>query len=126
MPNSEFLQEHLSHVLTKDGYIKVNSKLEVRGQENHYALGDVADVGEGKLGYLAQQQGVYLAKTIIKSFAGRSNKAYKRNPFMALIPIGQDRGVVQLPFAVTTMKLLVNLKQKDLFINKIYKSFGVR
>ena len=35
---------------------------------------------------------------------------------MALIPTGQKSGVIQLPFAVTTANFLVNIKQKDLFI----------
>jgi len=39
---------------------------------------------------------------------------------MALIPTGQKTGVVQLPFAVTSLSFMVNMKQKDLFISKIY------
>ncbi|WP_413701608.1 hypothetical protein ACLKMH_08495 [Psychromonas sp. KJ10-10] len=43
---------------------------------------------------------------------------------MALIPTGQKSGVIQLPFAVTTFKPLINMKQKDLFISKVYSGFG--
>jgi NADH dehydrogenase FAD-containing subunit len=124
IPNNEFLTSQLPHILNARGFVKVNEKLEVSGYTHLYALGDIADVGEAKLGYLAQQQGNYVAQTIIKKRNGKTNKGYKRNPLMALIPVGQKYGVVQLPFAVTTLKMLVNMKQKDLFISKMYKSFG--
>lgn len=124
LPNSEFLKPHLSDTLNEHGYIQVNEKLEVVGEKNLYALGDVADVGEAKLGYLAQQQGSYLAKLIIRDVKEKKTKGYKRNPLMALIPTGQKSGVAQLPFAVTTSKFLMNMKQKDLFISKVYKAFG--
>lgn len=123
LPNNEFLKNNFSHILTDSGLIKVNEKLCVIEQDNFYALGDIADVGEAKLGYLALEQGKYLAKTIVKNFSGKSSKAYKRNPFMALVPTGQETGVVQLPFMVSTWKALVNLKQKDLFISKTFNEF---
>ncbi len=124
VPNSEFLQPHLPHILDTKGFVKVNEKLEVTGQNNLYALGDVADVGEPKLGYLAQQQGEYVAKSIVKKLKNKKVKGYKRNPLIALIPTGQKSGVAELPFAVTTFKSLINMKQKDLFIKKVYTAFG--
>lgn len=124
LPNNEFLKPRLAHILNERGFVNVNKKLQVEGEENLFALGDIADVGEAKLGYLAVQQGEYLAKSIINARRGKGDKGYKRNPLMALIPVGPKQGVVQLPFAVTTSNLLVGMKQKDLFINKIYQEFG--
>ncbi|ANW25941.1 hypothetical protein BA953_17285 [Vibrio coralliilyticus] len=124
LPNSEFLKAKLGHILDSRGFVKVNEQLEVVEQKNMYALGDVADVGEPKLGYLAQQQGEYVAKTILNKRRNKKTKGYKRNPLMALIPTGQKTGVAELPFAVTTLKPLVNMKQKDLFISKVYKAFS--
>ncbi|PMH31218.1 hypothetical protein BCU71_13965 [Vibrio lentus] len=123
LPNSEFLQAQLPHVLNNKGFVKVNNQLEVSGEDNLYALGDVADVGEAKLGYLAQQQGEYLARLISNKLKSKSTKGYKRNPLMALIPTGPKSGVAEMPFAVTTFKPLLNMKQKDLFINKVYSAF---
>ncbi len=120
-PNNQFLKPHLAHILNDQGMVNVDNNLRVIGATNLYALGDIADVGEGKLGYLAGGQAQYLAKQIIADQQVKNNKAYKRNPLMALIPTGQTTGVVQLPFAVTSMKFMVNMKQKDLFISKIYK-----
>lgn len=124
LPNNEFLKKNFSHILNDKGLIKVNENLSVIGQDNFYALGDIADVGEAKLGYLALEQGKYLAKTIVKNLNGKSSHAYKRNPFMALVPTGQKTGVVQLPFMVSTWRALVNLKQKDLFISKTFNELS--
>lgn len=126
LPNNEFLQPRLSHILNPKGFIKVAKKLQVIGEPSLYAIGDIADVGEAKLGYLASQQGEYLAKAIAKQIKGKRSKSYRRNPLMALIPVGQRQGVVQLPFAVTTSNLVVGIKQKDLFISKVYSGFGTR
>ncbi len=123
VPNNEYLLQNFSHLLNDKGLIKVNANLAVKGQDNFYAIGDIADVGEAKLGYLAVEQGKYLAKTISKKQQNKKTKPYKRNPFMALVPTGQKTGVVQLPFMVSTWKMLVNLKQKDLFISKTYNGF---
>lgn len=123
-PNNDFLQPLMSHILNEQGFVKVNQHLAVIGQANFYALGDIADVGEAKLGYLAQEQGHYLAKAIYHSLNNQKLKVYKRKPLMALIPTGTKTGVVQLPFAVTSCKALVNMKQKDLFIAKTYKGLG--
>ncbi|MEW5249180.1 FAD-dependent oxidoreductase [Microbulbifer sp. 2201CG32-9] len=124
LPNNEFLKGELAHILTAKGFVKIDKQLQVEGTSNLYALGDIAEVGEARLGYLAVEQGKYLAGMIASKLQGKAVKAYKRNPLMALIPVGQRQGVVQLPFAVTTARFLVGLKQKDLFINKIYKGFG--
>jgi len=126
LPNNNFLIAKLGHILNDHGFVKVDKKLQVEGEANLYALGDIADVGEAKLGYLAVEQGKYLAKLIGKKQKGKGFKGYKRNPLMALIPVGKEQGIVQLPFAVTTAGFLVGMKQKDLFINKIYTGFGTR
>ncbi|KID55943.1 hypothetical protein JF50_16550 [Pseudoalteromonas luteoviolacea] len=122
-PNNAFLQQNYSHILNNKGLIVVNDTLQVVGQNNFYALGDIADVGEAKLGYLAVEQGKYLAKRIVRKRQGKSVKAYKRNSFMALVPTGQKTGIVQTPLFTSTCKHLVNIKQKDLFITKTYKTF---
>lgn len=126
LPNNAFLSAHLPHILNERGYVQVTQHLEVIDTPNLYALGDIADVGEAKLGYLAQEQGNYVARHILKKRRGKSHKGYRRNPLMALIPVGQKQGVVQLPLGVTTLNAVVNMKQKDLFIGKVYKSYGTR
>lgn len=120
--NNQFLQQDLADIIDESGLIKVNKQLQVEGHKNLYALGDCSNIPEAKLGYLANEQGKYLAKQLTK----KKTKAYKPHPLMALIPVGSDKGFAQLPFAVTTTKLIMNMKQKDLFISKTYKGFGTQ
>lgn len=124
-PNTEFLKKYLSEALDEKGYINVNQQLKVLGFDNLYALGDAANTGSHKLGYIAAKQGEYLAKNIIAEKIGKRAKPYKpMKHLMALIPTGAKSGLVQMPLGVTQAKCLVNIKQKDLFIGKTYQGLG--
>jgi NADH dehydrogenase FAD-containing subunit len=127
LPNSEFMRTNLSAALDDRGYVKVNEQLQVEGFEHIYALGDVADTGSFKLGYIAGMQAEFVAKNIAAQRKNRPLKAYKpMTKLMALIPTGPKTGLVQLPFAVTKAKWLVNMKQKDLFIAKTYSGLETK
>ncbi|MCB5160450.1 NAD(P)/FAD-dependent oxidoreductase [Marinomonas algarum] len=121
-PNTDIMSQHFGHTLDDQSRLKVDGHFRVEGTQHLFALGDCANVPEGKLGYLADQQANALAKTLIALSDSKSPKAYKPNPMMALVPVGQQQGLVQLPFMVTTMNLMVNMKQKDMFILKSYKN----
>lgn len=41
-PNSNFFAQEFANVLTPQGYVKVRPTLQVEGQANIFALGDVA------------------------------------------------------------------------------------
>jgi NADH dehydrogenase FAD-containing subunit len=123
-PNSGFMQKHFSNVLNKHGYIGVNEFYQVQGTNNLYAVGDVADLPDLKLGALAAPQARKLADNLIGQQAGKKPKPHKPGPVMGLFPIGQQRGVAQLPFGTVTWKLIINLKNKDMFIGKMLKDIG--
>ena len=55
---------------------------------------------------------------------GKRAKPYKTPTFAIITPTGTDSGVAQLPFGVTTLGFVVKLKQKDLGITEMYKTFG--
>ncbi len=69
-------------------------------------------------------QGSFLAKNIVKAIKGKKRKPYKTPPLVVVTPTGNDSGVAQLPFCVTAMNFVVNLKQKDLGISNMYKIYG--
>lgn len=125
-PNTALMDTHFSSTLDEQSRVKVDSQFRVEGTENIFALGDCANIPEGKLGYLADQQAGTLAKNIVAMANGKAAKNYKANPMMALVPVGRKQGLVQLPFAVTTLGFMVNMKQKDMFISKVYKALGVK
>jgi len=124
VPNTEFLQVELPDILDDKGFIKVDPYMKVQGYENLYALGDCATLDNKKHGYLASVQGANLADALLKSAKGKKIKPYKTPPFVIITPTGTDSGVAQLPFVVTTMKFIVNMKQKDLGISNMYKTYG--
>ncbi|MCP4423624.1 MAG: FAD-dependent oxidoreductase [Chloroflexi bacterium] len=123
-PNTEFLQAEMPNILDDKGLIKVDSHMKVQGCDNLYALGDCATLDDQKHGYLASVQGANLATMLLKSAEGKEPKFYKTPPLVIVTPTGTNSGVAQLPFGITTMKFIVNMKQKDLGISNMYKTFG--
>jgi NADH dehydrogenase FAD-containing subunit len=124
LPNTEFLRPKLSNILNSRGYIEVDAYMKVKGYDNLYSLGDCASLDSHKHGYLASVQGGHLAKMLLKAMKGKKAKPYKTPPLVVVTPTGTDSGVAQLPFAVTTLNFIVNLKQKDLGISNMYKTYG--
>lgn len=101
--------------------VKVGTDLRVLGSENIFALGDVNDIPEQKLGALASIQANLTAKNIlslIKNPEARL-KPYKPGKTMGFIPIGQKSGAVQLPFGHP--HFMIAMKQKDLFASMYLK-----
>jgi NADH dehydrogenase FAD-containing subunit len=125
-PNTDLMAEHFSSSLNETGRIKADKFLRMAGKDHIFAIGDCADVPEGKLGYNADRQGAAVAKNILCTINKKRLKAHKPSPMMALVPTGQKTGLVQLPFGVTTLRFMVNMKQKDLFISKQFGNLGVK
>jgi NADH dehydrogenase FAD-containing subunit len=103
---------------TEKGAVKVERDLRVKGFDNIFAIGDVNDIPELKLGALAVMQANLTAeniKKLIKEPTARL-KSYKPSKPMSLIPIGKKSGAVQLPFGHP--HFLISIKQKDLFVSK--------
>jgi len=124
--NTDWLSRHFAHAINDHGHLRVDEFLRVENYDHIFAIGDCANIKEAKLGYLADIQGEAVAKNMLRLVKGKKLKAYKTNPDIVLVPTGRKSGLVQLPFAVTTLKFLVNMKQKDLFILKAYKGLGVK
>jgi len=126
VPNTEFLQAELSDILDDKGLIKVDSFMKVEGYENLYALGDCSTLDSRKHGYLASVQGAHLGDALLKATQGKTAKPYNNPPLMIVTTTGTDSGVATLPFfgITTTMGFIVNLKQKDMGISNMYKTFG--
>lgn len=125
-PNSEFLQAELANVLTPNGFVKVDDFYKVAQTDNLYAVGDVADLPDLKMGAFATPQAKNLVANLIAEQKGKALKAHKKAPMMGLIPVGPNKGVAQLPFATTTWKFLIDIKNKDMFIGKTFGSLSAQ
>ncbi len=106
---------------TEKGAVKVDTDLRVRGYANIFAIGDINDVPELKLGVLAGKQAALTAKNINSLIKDSSAtlKPYKPSKPLSFIPIGKRSGAVQLPFGHP--HFMIAMKQKDLFVSKFLK-----
>ncbi|MDC7227294.1 MAG: FAD-dependent oxidoreductase [Spirochaetales bacterium] len=103
---------------TEKGAVKVEADLRVKGADNIFAIGDVNDVPEIKLGALAGIQADFTAENIKRLVNNPEAvlKAYKPAKPMSFIPVGKKAGAVQLPFGHP--HFMISMKQKDLFVSK--------
>lgn len=126
VPNTAFMEANFASSLDASGRIAVDERFRAAGSDSIYAIGDCAGIPPVKFGYIADAQAALLARNIAAEAAGKPAKAYKPQAVMSLVPAGRRQGVAQLPFAVTTLGLLVNMKQKDMFIARQFKNLGVK
>lgn len=100
--------------------IKVDSTLRVIGKNDIFAIGDITDVPEMKLGSFAIKQAKLTAKNInnLVNNPEAKLKTYKPGKTISMIPIGKKLGVVELPFC--NPHFLIAIKQRDLFCSKVF------
>ena len=109
----------------ENGLLRVDPFLRVIGHDNWFAIGDVVDLPDAKMGATASNQGQSVAANIkrLASTKARLNP-YKPQPFMSIVPIGNSQGVAQFGQFVFTLKPIINFKQKDLLISYAMAQIG--
>lgn len=126
VPNTELMQAKYASKLDLSGRVIVDDQLRMVGSENIYAIGDCANIPTVKFGYVADAQGLLLARNFAALAGGKPTKPYKPQAVMSLVPIGREQGLIQLPFGVQTWRFMVNMKQKDMFISRQFGGLGVK
>ncbi|MEM9986237.1 MAG: FAD-dependent oxidoreductase [Bacteroidota bacterium] len=116
--NTEWIGPETGIPLTERRAVKVDDHLRVIGKQHIFAIGDINDVPEVKLGAFAGQQATLTAKNLMALLKdpNASLKPYKPNPPMGFVPVGQKKGAVQLPFGHP--HFLIAIKQKDLLVSR--------
>lgn len=117
--NTSFVKKNFSNKINNKNQIKVNSYLQIEGLENGWAMGDINNVPEIKLGTLAIRQAERTASNIIKQINGKKMKPYKPiKGAISFVTLGRKNGLAQLPFG--RLDFLASYKQKkDLFVTDI-------
>lgn len=90
----------------KFGRIVVDEHSLVQGLQNVYALGDVATMiteenprGHAMVAQPAMQQGVLLAKNLVRKRQGKEQKNFKYKDLGSMATIGRNKAVAEFPFA---------------------------
>jgi NADH:ubiquinone reductase (H+-translocating) len=93
------------NVLTFGGRIKVNQFSQIEGQENVFAIGDLAYMteenypkGHPQVAQPAIQQGNLLAENLSSMLRNNIPKPFKYNDLGSMATIGRNKAVVDLPF----------------------------
>eukprot|EP00301_Raphidiophrys_heterophryoidea_P008564 c13157_g1_i1.p1 GENE.c13157_g1_i1~~c13157_g1_i1.p1 ORF type:complete len:406 (-),score=139.07 c13157_g1_i1:198-1364(-) len=127
-PNTGFLKSSLGAAIGNNGLIKVNGHLQVEGHPNVFAIGDVTNVLEPKLAFVASKHAEVVAKNIValskNKTASAVHKPFQNSSFMV---VGPNRGISQVGFLPWPMKgvkktgMFATLKNKSrLFVDKTW------
>ncbi|CAN6243058.1 unnamed protein product [Urochloa humidicola] len=118
----------LKESLDSKGRVMVEKDLRVKGYNNVFAIGDITDIPEIKQGYLAQKHALLVAKNLKLLIKGSPNtklSTYSTGYPLALVSLGRNEGVAQLPFLTLSGCLPGKIKSGDLFISKTRKQMGL-
>eukprot|EP00300_Choanocystis_sp_HF-7_P005412 c14067_g1_i3.p1 GENE.c14067_g1_i3~~c14067_g1_i3.p1 ORF type:complete len:249 (+),score=47.47 c14067_g1_i3:627-1373(+) len=129
--NNSAFSKTFGGAMTKQGKLRVNSCLQVEGETNVFALGDIAAAGETGLAYIAGSVHAPIVIQNIKRILGGKQPNSHHKPWTVssmFVPLGPDTGVAQvgfLPFGngVHTWGLFANLKNSQrLFVDKTWET----
>jgi NADH dehydrogenase FAD-containing subunit len=119
--NTEWIPEDNNIPKTEIGAVKVEPDLRIQGHNRIFAIGDINDVPEIKLGGFARMQAQLTAKNILNLLRNSQAtlKGYKPHRPMGAVTLGRKHGAVQLP--VGHPHFLIFMKQRDLFTGMYLK-----
>ncbi|WCJ41897.1 FAD/NAD(P)-binding oxidoreductase family protein [Euphorbia peplus] len=118
----------LNNNLDTSGCLVVDEHLRVKGHKNIFAIGDITNIAEMKLGYLAQKHADVVAKNVkLLMTGGKECKmaSYKPGSDIAIVSLGRRDALAQFPFTTIIGIIPGLLKSKDLFVGKTRKLRGL-
>ncbi|WP_062215071.1 NAD(P)/FAD-dependent oxidoreductase [Streptomyces sp. NBRC 109706] len=128
--NSGYLADGRLVTRTENGRVPVTERLNVRGHERVYAVGDLTDVAEAKMAGFAMRHAEVVAENIGAQLRGeRPTAEYRPLPHpVVLLPLGTRGGVGQLPSpegpVTATAEMVAEYKGADLFTARFTEQFG--
>ncbi|XP_060215431.1 uncharacterized protein LOC132642188 [Lycium barbarum] len=110
------------------GRLMVDANLKVKGRNNVFGIGDITDIPELKLGYLAQRHALVAAKNIrllIKNANDNNLNVYKPALPLSLIALGRREAVAQFYCLSCIGRLPGMIKSGDLFVGRTRRQLGL-
>ncbi|XVU22355.1 NAD(P)/FAD-dependent oxidoreductase [Actinoplanes sp. CA-054009] len=128
--NTEYLADGRLTPLTGDGTVPVTDRLNVRGYDRVYAIGDITDRPDPKMASFAMEHAMIVAANIKAQLAGGRPEAVRAATpdRRILLPLGPHAGVGQLPTddgpAAATTETVRRRKGADLFTARFADRFN--
>ena len=125
-PVSDYLRGDLAAARLPDGWIDVTPELQVTGQTNVFALGDVADADLKTAGRAGREADV-VAANIRALIEGGELQAYEPMPPAIVIPLGPSGGASELPGRddIADAATTAAIKGEHMFIDAYRERFGL-
>ena len=125
-PVSDYLRGDLASARLPDGSIAVTPQLQVEGQTNVFALGDVAAADLKTAGRAGREAAVVVAN-IRALLEGGELQAYEPMPPAIVIPLGPSGGASELPGqdAVVGPETTATIKGEHMFVDTYHELFGL-
>lgn len=128
--NTGYLADGHLTPLTERGMIPVTERLDVRGYDHVYAIGDVVDLPDPKMASYAMEHAAIVARNIRAQLAGDQPDAVHAPALdrRILLPLGTHAGVGQLPTpdgpSAATAATVHERKGADLFTARFAARFN--
>ena len=128
--NTGYLADGRLGPLTAQATVPVTERLNVRGHDHVYAIGDITDLTDPKMATYAMTHAEVVVRNIKAQLAGeRPDATYTPTPDRRiLLPLGTRGGVGQLPtpdgVAAATPEIVYQRKGADLFTARFATRFG--
>jgi apoptosis-inducing factor 2 len=135
--NNEYLRAHFTEQLDRQGRVKVNPQMQVEGYSNIFAVGDITNIDEPKMGVVSGGHASVVAanikilesnKTIVRQ---KTLKAYQpaKTPLI-IVPLGENDGAGQFPLTkhglVVGAFLAKQIKSQSLLVEMYWKKLGLK
>jgi len=107
----------------KKNQIRVNSKLQVDGFQNVFAIGDCTDSNEMHHALYNKKSGEFAADTIANLIQNKTIVDWKPLAPVIAVTVGNKYGTLELFGLVLGSFFVKNLKGKDIFLPKFKKMY---
>jgi NADH dehydrogenase FAD-containing subunit len=127
VPNSDYLGDTLASARRSDGFVDVGPTLQVAGQTNVFAIGDLS-TADAKMAAFANRQAATVAENITTLAGGGTELAeYESWGVGIAVPIGPNGGAGQFPGqdGVVGRDTISDLKGREMGIEPIGELFGL-
>ena len=124
--HSEYLTGTLEQAHDSGGFVHVNERLEVRGADRVFALGDVSDA-DRKMAGIAGAQAQVIANNVRVMITGEGEQTtYTRFPPAIAIPLGPEGGAGQFPGSdgIAGAELVAERKGRDMLVDRFEQLFN--